>query len=79
MTGALRALGKDVRVVNRDQAPSPLLTFPWVDQIEIADRAEGDFDAVVVMECGDLARTGGDQAIHPHRGRRVKIAKKDEK
>jgi len=58
LAGALRALGKDVRVVNRDQAPSPLLTFPWVDQIEIADRAEGDFDAVVVMECGDLARTG---------------------
>jgi len=58
LAGALRALGKDVRVVNRDQAPSPLLTFPWVDQIEIADRAESDFDAVVVMECGDLARTG---------------------
>ncbi len=58
LAGALRALGKEVRVVNRDQAPPPLLTFPWVDQIEIADRAEGDFDAVVVLECGDLARTG---------------------
>ena len=58
MAGALRALGKDVRIVNHDQAPSPLLTFPWVDQIEIADRVEGDYDAALVMECGDLARTG---------------------
>jgi phosphoesterase RecJ-like protein len=58
LAGALRALGKEVRVVNRDQAAPPLLSFPWVDQIEIADRVEGDYDAVVVMECGDLARTG---------------------
>ncbi|MBP1633604.1 MAG: Exopolyphosphatase-related protein [Acidobacteria bacterium] len=58
MAGALRALGKEVRVVNHDQATAPLLTFPWVDQIEIADRVEGDLDAVIVMECGDLARTG---------------------
>lgn len=58
LAGALRALGKEVRVVNRDRAAPPLLSFPWVDQIEIADRAEGDYDAVVVMECGDLARTG---------------------
>ncbi|HSK08676.1 MAG TPA: bifunctional oligoribonuclease/PAP phosphatase NrnA [Vicinamibacterales bacterium] len=58
MAGALRALGKDVRVVNCDQAPQPLLAFPWVDQIEITDRVEGDYDAAIVMECGDLARTG---------------------
>ncbi len=58
MAYALRALGKDVRVVNRDPAQPALLTFPGVSGIEIADRVEGDFDLVLVMECGDLARTG---------------------
>ena len=58
MAYALRALGKDVRVVNSDLAPPPLMAFPGVPEIEIAGRAEGDFDAAIVMECGELARTG---------------------
>jgi phosphoesterase RecJ-like protein len=65
MAYALRALGKDVRVVNRDQAAPALLLFPGVETIEIADRAEGPFDAVLVMECGDLARTGV-QGLDPY-------------
>lgn len=55
---ALRDLGKDVRVINRDPAPSPLMAFPGVPDIQIADTAGAPIDAVVVMECGDLARTG---------------------
>jgi phosphoesterase RecJ-like protein len=58
MAFALRALGKDVRVVNRDPAPAPLLDFPGVATIEIAPAAGDAGDAVIVMECGDLARTG---------------------
>jgi phosphoesterase RecJ-like protein len=55
---ALVSLGKQVRVVNHDPATPPLMAFPGVPGIEIADRVEGDFDAVVVLECGDLSRTG---------------------
>ncbi len=55
---ALRGLGKEVRVVNKDPAPAPLMAFPGVPSIEIGDTVEGPIDAVVVMECGDLARTG---------------------
>src|SRR3954453_7887670 len=58
MAYALRALGKHVRVVNRDPAPPPLMEFPGVAEIEIAPEAAGDFDAAIIMECGDLARTG---------------------
>jgi phosphoesterase RecJ-like protein len=58
MAYALRALGKEVHVVNQDRAPAPLLTFPGVGEIEVADHASGAFDAAIVMECGDLARTG---------------------
>ena len=55
---ALRALGKDVILVNRDAAPPPLMAFPGVPTIQIADAVSGDFDAAVIMECGDIARPG---------------------
>jgi phosphoesterase RecJ-like protein len=55
---ALRALGKTVRVVNCDPAQPALLTFPGVSDIQIANRAEGDYDAAIVLECSDLSRTG---------------------
>lgn len=58
MSYALRALGKTVRVVGSDPAPAPIQAFPGVPEIEIADRIEGEFDAAIVMECGDLSRTG---------------------
>jgi phosphoesterase RecJ-like protein len=58
MAYALRELGKEVRIVNQDRAPAPLLTFPGVADIDIADRVEGSFDAAIIMECSDLARTG---------------------
>ncbi len=58
MAFALRQLGKDVRVVNRDPAPPPLLVFPGMPDIEIAERVDDPGDAVIVMEAGDLLRTG---------------------
>jgi phosphoesterase RecJ-like protein len=58
MAYALRALGKHVEIVNRDPAPAPLMAFPGVPEIRVAERAEGDFDAALVMECSELARTG---------------------
>ena len=58
MAFALWQLGKDVRLVNRDPAPAPLQVFPGVSKIEVADRIDDPGDAVIVMECGDLSRTG---------------------
>jgi phosphoesterase RecJ-like protein len=58
MASALRALGKDVRIVNRDAPPGALLAFPGVRDIFIADRVGDGFDAAIIMECGDLGRTG---------------------
>jgi len=55
---ALDRLGKQVRIVNHDAATPGLQAFPGVNSIEIGDRVEGDFDAAVVLECGDLSRTG---------------------
>jgi phosphoesterase RecJ-like protein len=58
MACALRALGKTAHVVNVDRAPGPLLAFPGVGEIEIAPDVAMDYDAAIIMECSDLARTG---------------------
>ena len=55
---ALRALGKQVRVVNVDPPPAPFMQFPGVPDIEVASEASGEFDVSIVMECSSLARTG---------------------
>ena len=58
MAYALRAMGKAAVVVNSDAAAAPLLAFPGVRDIRIAPAIDGDFDAAIIMECGDLKRTG---------------------
>jgi bifunctional oligoribonuclease and PAP phosphatase NrnA len=60
MAYALERLGKHVRIINADPAPEHYLEFPGVDRIEIAAEVPPDAqaDAVIVMECGDLSRTG---------------------
>jgi phosphoesterase RecJ-like protein len=61
MAFALRALDRETVIVNRDEPPAHYLEFPGTDQIIIADHVDpalGDFDALLVMECGDLSRPG---------------------
>jgi bifunctional oligoribonuclease and PAP phosphatase NrnA len=58
MAFALRALGKDVRVVSYDLPAPPLLAQPGVTEIIVTRRVDDPGDAVIVMECGDLKRTG---------------------
>src|SRR6188508_140905 len=59
MAYALEALGKEVRIVNADPAPEHYMEFPGVDRIEITRSIErSDADALIVMESGDLKRTG---------------------
>jgi phosphoesterase RecJ-like protein len=58
MAYALRALGKQVAVVNADAAPPPLMQFPGVSDITVAPAVDATYDAAIIMECSDLARTG---------------------
>jgi len=59
MAYALEALGKEVRLVNADPAPDHYREFPGLDRIEIARSIqERDAEALIVMESGDLKRTG---------------------
>src|SRR6188474_1806646 len=58
MALALRQLGKDVEMVAADAAPPQFETFPAVGDITVTPTVRGQFDAAIVMECGDLSRTG---------------------
>jgi phosphoesterase RecJ-like protein len=58
MAYALRALGKDVVVVDADPAPPQFVEFPGVSDIRVTNAVDESFDAVIIMECGDLKRTG---------------------
>jgi phosphoesterase RecJ-like protein len=58
MAYALRALGKEVELVNADPPPPPLMAFPGVSEIRIAPEVDREFDASIIMECSNFARTG---------------------
>lgn len=58
MAYALRALGKTVRVIDKDPTPPQFQTLPGVNDIELTASVQGEFDAALVMECADLSRTG---------------------
>jgi phosphoesterase RecJ-like protein len=53
---ALEALGKSVRLVDRDPVPEPYRVFPHTGRIELADRIAGAADAIVLLECSDPKR-----------------------
>jgi phosphoesterase RecJ-like protein len=58
MALGLRSLGKSARVMMHDPMPDPYPDFPHVDEIEFAEQVPDDGSTIVVMECGDLERTG---------------------
>jgi phosphoesterase RecJ-like protein len=58
MAFALDALGKQVRIVNADSSPEHYQDFPGMDRIELAPSVDANVDAVIVMECSELSRTG---------------------
>jgi phosphoesterase RecJ-like protein len=58
MALAVRALGKHATVVTDGIPPVFLQPFPGVDAIQITSEVSETFDAALIMECSDLARTG---------------------
>ncbi len=58
LTLALRALGKDARMVMCDVPPANLQPFPAVDGLWVTRAVTDTFEAAAIMECSDLSRTG---------------------
>ncbi|HVJ06830.1 MAG TPA: bifunctional oligoribonuclease/PAP phosphatase NrnA [Acidisarcina sp.] len=54
----LRQLGKHADVVSSDRPPLLYSGLPGADEMRCASRIEGDYDAVIVLECDGLERTG---------------------
>jgi phosphoesterase RecJ-like protein len=54
----LESLGKEAVVVNHDPTPAPFHAFPDADRIRIGQIAPRPLDAVVLLECADVARSG---------------------
>jgi phosphoesterase RecJ-like protein len=52
------SMGKEAAVVNKDPTPSPFRDFPDADRIRIGQIAPQAFDAVVLLECADVSRSG---------------------
>jgi phosphoesterase RecJ-like protein len=55
---ALRALGKHVRLIDRDPMPAQYRDLPGVGGIEYATAVSGEADAVVTLECSEIERPG---------------------
>ncbi len=55
---ALRAMGKEATVVTDAPVPVFLQLFPGVDGMRITTAVTEPYDAALIMECGDLSRTG---------------------
>ncbi len=58
MALALGAIGKEATVVTDAIPPVFLQPFPGVAAIQIARDVDSAFDAALIMECSELARTG---------------------
>lgn len=56
----LRSLGKKVSIVNQEAVPDRFRFLPGVRRIKYYRKKQkaGDYDAVIVVDCGDLGRIG---------------------
>lgn len=54
----LRSLGKEAEIILRDPIPVSYLDLPGADEIKQVAAVDGEYDAVFVIECSDLARPG---------------------
>ena len=53
----LKDLGKVVKMLCKDPVPKPFLFLPEAEKIN-SDILFGDFEVIIIIDCGDLKRTG---------------------
>ena len=54
---ALKDLGKKVSMVCKDPVPKPFAFLPASDEVK-PDILFGDYEVIIIIDCGDLKRTG---------------------
>lgn len=58
----LKSIGKSPAMVCKDSVPKPFLFLTDMDKIR-SDMLFGDYELIVVIDCGDLKRTGFDERL----------------
>ena len=53
----LRAMGKEAKVVLRDGVPRVYQPLPFAEQVVQTERANGDYEAAIILECDSIQRT----------------------
>jgi phosphoesterase RecJ-like protein len=53
-----KQLGKDVAIINKDNTPFPFNLYPDVKNIKIGQIAPRKFDAIILLECANVGRSG---------------------
>jgi phosphoesterase RecJ-like protein len=51
-------LGKDMAIINKDNTPFPFNHYPDTENIKIGQIAANKFDALILLECANVARSG---------------------
>ncbi len=58
LASALEQLDKRVEVFDADPYPPNCRSLPGIDRIRVGEAVNGDFDALIVLECANLERAG---------------------
>jgi len=53
-----RLLGKDISIINNDNTPFPFNHYPDIDKIQIGQISPQEYDAIILLECANVARSG---------------------
>lgn len=72
LASALEQLGKQVDCVSRDPIPKPFRFLPGIDQVK-ADFLAGDYDYMILLDCGDLKRTGFPERVRQFARQRRRV------
>ena len=51
-------LGKEMAIINKDNTPFPFNHYPDVENIQIGQIAPQTFDAIILLECANVGRSG---------------------
>lgn len=51
-------LGKEMAIINKDNTPFPFNNFPDIKKIKIGQIHPQRYDAVILLECADVSRSG---------------------
>jgi len=51
-------LGKEMAIINKENAPFPFNNFPDIERIKVGQIPPQKFDTVILLECADVSRSG---------------------